>query len=109
MGYKLNPNNEPRLLFFFRQNTYCNNYHAKYLTKFKDWIFYFNMDTPSNKDIEAAETYQVVSVPTLILLNKDGYEDLRWVGGIGPDSSLLSIEIGMEQAWWKTENEPRPE
>lgn len=101
MGYRLNQNNEPRLLFFFRRNAYCDNYHSKYLHKFKDWIFYFDMDTPSDKDLEAAETYQVISVPTLILLNKDGYEDLRWIGGMGPDSNLLSLEIGMEKAWWK--------
>ena len=105
MGYRLNQDVEPRLLLFFRQNAYCDNYFARYLTKFKEWIFYFNMDTPSDRDIEAAKTYNVVSVPTLILLNKDGYEDLRWVGGIGPDSNLLSIEIGMEKAWWKENND----
>jgi thioredoxin-related protein len=100
MGYQLDQTVEPRLLFFFRRNQLCNNYHVRYLEKFKKWIFYFDMDVPSAVDTKAAQTYNVTSVPTLILLNKEGYEDLRWVGGLGPDSHLLSIEIGMERAWW---------
>ena len=107
MGYRINEDIEPRLLLFFRQNAYCNNYFARHLTKFKEWIFFFNMDIPSDKDIEAAQIYKIVSVPTLILLNKDRHEDLRWVGGIGPDANLLSIEMGMEKAWWQENDEQK--
>lgn len=105
MGFRIDPTIAPRLLFFYRQNQYCDNYHARYLDKFKKWIFYFNMDAPTEKDTEAAKSYQIKSVPTLILLNKDGYEDLRWIGGMGPDSHLISIEIGMERAWWKDDGQ----
>ena len=104
MGYSLNPDIEPRLLFFFRRNDLCNNYHARYLKSFKNLIFYFDMDVPGPKDFEAAKNYNVESVPTLILLDEQGYEELRWCGGLGPDPNLLNIEMGMSEAWWKDDD-----
>jgi len=104
MGYSLDPSIEPRLLFFFRRNQLCNSYHQRYLSKFQKLIFYFDMEVPSEKDLEAARTYKVDSVPTLILLDRNGYEDLRWVGGLGPQPGLLSIEIGIAEVLPKDDN-----
>jgi hypothetical protein len=90
----------PRLLFFFTQTQFCLNYYNRYLAKYRQWVRLLNLTKRVPEELTLARKYSVDTVPTLILVERDGVTPIAtWRSGKPPNMNYINVEIGMSNAF----------
>ena len=89
----------PKLLFFFVENDFCKQYFQKHVAPYDDVTEVFNMSQKGAEALDTASAFNVITAPTLIVLDAQGNETKRWAGGVPPEPGYLSVEVGLAREY----------
>lgn len=95
----------PKLLFFFLENEFCRKYFHEYVAKYDDATKVYNLTQKDPESLDMAGRFNVLSAPTLIMLDSNGNQAARWEGGTPPNVQHLRIEVGLAREYARRNEE----
>jgi len=86
------------ILFFFVDSDFCKRYYQGYIKKYVQNVRMIEMANATNEDKALAKLHNVVSVPTVVILDEYCTKAIMsWHGGRTPDMHKVGIELLMRK------------
>jgi hypothetical protein len=86
---------EKPILFFCIRNDFCKRYYYNYIHQIRDDVQLIDLELPENK--VHRQSYSVDTVPTVIVLDGEGKQMMRWSGGKPIDAKKIQVELAMRK------------